>query len=247
MKALFAKFLDFQGVMSEARVTAVKKYTCCWPAEVPIVRAEFIKATAAFGGIKIGYPTSYVHWEDNYKEEFINKFPHSKIPAWEGKDGFRLFESAPIARYTAGLAPEAGLLGTNGKEAALVDQWVHLIEEVNDFTENIDEVLDGTLPYSKSLHSTFVAGQLRGFNTINGHLATRTFLVGERITLTDIYVASLFLRAYGIDIATVERAKLPHLMRHMETVINQPVFEGIFPPIPTLEKAKAYVAPKKGT
>lgn len=58
-----------------------------------------IKATAAFGGVKIGYPTSYVHFEDNYKKEFIAKFPHSKVPAWEGKGGFKLFESAPIARY----------------------------------------------------------------------------------------------------------------------------------------------------
>ncbi|KAJ7146723.1 glutathione S-transferase C-terminal-like protein [Mycena epipterygia] len=206
-----------------------------------------IKATAAFGGVKIGYPTSYVHFEDNYKQDFIAKFPHSKVPAWEGKDGFKLFESAPIARYVAGLAPAAGLLGKNAKEAALVYQWVHLIEEVNDNTENIDGILDGTLvPYSKTIHTTFVANQLCGLNTINGHLATRTFLVGERITLADIYVASLVLRACGINIATAERAKLPHLMRHLETVINQPVFEGIFHPIPVLEKPKAYVAPKKG-
>ncbi|KAJ7503352.1 glutathione S-transferase C-terminal-like protein [Mycena galericulata] len=205
-----------------------------------------IKATAAFGGIKIGYPSSYVHFEDNYKDEFIAKFPHSKIPAWEGKDGFRLFESAPIARYVAGLAPASGLLGNNSQEAALVDQWVHLIEEVNDCTENIDAVVDGDLvPYTKPMHSSFVAGQLRGFSTINGHLATRTFLVGERITLADIYVASLFLRACTINLDTAERAKLPHLVRHMETVLNQPVFEGIFPPIPVLEKAKAYVPPKK--
>ncbi|KAJ7470970.1 glutathione S-transferase C-terminal-like protein [Mycena latifolia] len=205
-----------------------------------------IKATAAFGGIKIGYPTGYVHFQDNYKEDFKAKFPHSKLPAWEGKDGFRLFESAPIARYIAGLAPAAGLLGKNAQEAALVDQWVHLIEEVNDYTENIDEIVGGDLvPYSKSIHASFVAGQLRGLTTINGHLATRTFLVGERITLADIYVASLVLRACGISIDTAARAKLPHLMRHLETIINQPVFEGIFHPIPVLEKAVAYVPPKK--
>ncbi|KAJ6524287.1 hypothetical protein DFH09DRAFT_1286438 [Mycena vulgaris] len=138
-----------------------------------------IKATAAFGGIKIGYPTDYVHFEDNYKEEFIAKFPHSKIPAWEGSDGFRLNR------------------------------------------------------------------QLRGLATINSHLATRTFLVGERITLADIYVPSLVLRACGISLDTAQRVKLPHLMRFLETIVNQPVFAGIFPPIPILEKARAHVAPKK--
>ncbi|KAJ7056838.1 glutathione S-transferase C-terminal-like protein [Mycena amicta] len=205
-----------------------------------------IKATAAFGGVKIGFPTNYVHYEDNYKEEFTSKFPHSKIPAWEGKNGFTLFESAPIARYVAGLAPKSGLLGNTAQERALVDQWVHLIEEVNDNTENIDQILDGTLaPYSKPIHTAFVNQQLRGLNTLNTHLATRTFLVGERITLADIYVAALVLRACGINVDTAERKKLPHLIRHLETVINQPVFEGIFPPVPVLEKAKTYVAPKK--
>ncbi|KAJ7692084.1 glutathione S-transferase C-terminal-like protein [Mycena rosella] len=205
-----------------------------------------IKATAAFGGIKIGYPKGYVHFEDNYKEDFRAKFPHGKIPAWEGADGFTLFESAPIARYVAGLAPSAGLLGKSAQEAALVDQWVHLIEEVNENTENIDQILDGMLvPYSKSIHASFIAGQLRGLTTVNGHLATRTFLVGERITLADIYVASLVLRACGISIDVAARAKLPHLMRHLETIVNQPMFEGIFQPIPVLEKARAYAAPKK--
>ncbi|KAF7311946.1 Glutathione S-transferase C-terminal-like protein [Mycena indigotica] len=211
-----------------------------------ITKHPQIKATAAFGGIKLKFPSDYVHYEDNYKEEFKVKFPHSKIPAWEGNDGFLLFESAAIARYVAGISPESGLLGKNIQEAALVDQWVHLIEEVNDNTENIDQILDGTLaPYSKSIHAYFVSQQFRGLTTLNAHLATRTFLVGERITLADIYVAALTLRACGINVDTAARKKIPHLMRHLETLIHQPIFEGIFFPVPVLEKAPVYVAPKK--
>lgn len=92
------------------------------------------------------------------------------------------------------------------------------------------------------MHASFVGWQLRALNTINGHLATHEFLVGERITVADIYVAGLVLRACGINIDTAARAGLPNLMRHMEAVLEQPVFEGIFPPIPVLEKAKEYVA-----
>ncbi|KAF7317251.1 Glutathione S-transferase C-terminal-like protein [Mycena chlorophos] len=205
-----------------------------------------IKAAAAFGGIKLGFPANYVHHEDNHKEEFKSKFPHSKIPAWLGSDGFTLFESAPVARYVASLAPNSGLLGSNLRERTLIDQWVHLIEEVNDNTENIEEILDGDLvPYTKPMHTTFISQQLRGLTTLNNHLATRTFFVGERITLADIYVGALVLRACHINIDTAERKKLPHLMRHLETVVNQPVFEGIFPSVPVLEKARAYVPPKK--
>ena len=36
---------------------------------------------------------------DNKKPEFLSKFPHGKIPAFDGADGFKLFEGAAIARY----------------------------------------------------------------------------------------------------------------------------------------------------
>lgn len=45
-------------------------------------------------------PASYVHFEDNKKPEFLAKFPHGKIPALDGADGFKLFETYPIARYS---------------------------------------------------------------------------------------------------------------------------------------------------
>ncbi|KAJ7628743.1 glutathione S-transferase C-terminal-like protein [Roridomyces roridus] len=199
-----------------------------------------IKATAAYAGIKIAYPASYIHFEDNYKPDFVTKFPYSKVPAWEGADGFTLFESAPIARYIASLAPESGLLGKTAKEAALIDQWIHLMEEANNYTENIELYIQHVLtPYSKSSHELFVQYQIRALRVLNSHLAQRTFLVGDALTLADIFIAALVLRACGINIATAERAKLPHLVRHMEMVLNQPVFveAGIFPPIPVLDKA----------
>lgn len=58
-----------------------------------------IKAAAAFGGVEIATPAAYEHRVDNKKPEFLAKFPHGKIPAWEGPDGFKLFEAAAIARY----------------------------------------------------------------------------------------------------------------------------------------------------
>ena len=58
-----------------------------------------IRAAAALGGVEIELPTQYEHYVDNKKPEFLSKFPHGKIPAWEGKDGFKLFEGQAIARY----------------------------------------------------------------------------------------------------------------------------------------------------
>ena len=57
-------------------------------------------AAAAFQGIEVAFPENYQHMVDNKKPEYLSKFPHGKIPAWEGADGFCLFEGYAIARYS---------------------------------------------------------------------------------------------------------------------------------------------------
>ena len=58
-----------------------------------------IKAAAVLSGLSVDHPESYVHYEDNKKPEFLAKFASGKIPAFEDKEGFTLFEATAIARY----------------------------------------------------------------------------------------------------------------------------------------------------
>ncbi|KAJ7819245.1 elongation factor 1-gamma [Mycena leptocephala] len=208
---------------------------------------KIIRATAAFAGVAIDLPTDYVHFDTNKKPAFLSKFPHGKIPSWEGKDGFILFEGAAIARYIASLAPNSGLLGKTKEDAALIDQWIHLMEAEAEFNATqINFLVRGMMsPYSKPIHTTFHERQTRALATLEKHISTRTFFVGERITLADIYVATLVQRQCSINLDTAARATLPNLIRHMETVINQPAFANIYEPTEVLEKAPVYVAPKK--
>lgn len=94
------------------------------------------------------------------------------MPAFEDNNGLKLFEGAPIARHgklhamvhslhpvnqrhkpVSSLAPESGLLGKDGSEAALVDQWVHFGEtEIAMFSYEIMALVAGYLgPYSKEV------------------------------------------------------------------------------------------------
>ncbi|KAJ7134365.1 hypothetical protein C8R44DRAFT_956162 [Mycena epipterygia] len=188
-------------------------------------RPNAIRAIAALGGVAIDLPQAYTHMEDKKKPEILKKFPHGKILAWEGKDGFLLFESVAIARYSK-----------TTEEAALVDQWVHVMEtEVDAFTSIIVNLVAGRIsPYSKPqpcpLASYLMNRQLRGLYTLEKHISSRTFFVGEGITLADIYIAALMQRAYSYNIDTPTRAKIPNFMRHVKTVINQPAFAKVFEP-----------------
>ncbi len=55
-------------------------------------------------GLQVDLPENYVHHQDNDKPEFRAKFPHGKIPALDGADGFKLFETTAIARYSESTA-----------------------------------------------------------------------------------------------------------------------------------------------
>ena len=54
---------------------------------------------AASAGFTIDVAENYTHFVDNKKPEYLAKFASGKIPAFETKDGFTLFEGVVIARY----------------------------------------------------------------------------------------------------------------------------------------------------
>ncbi|OBZ74601.1 Elongation factor 1-gamma [Grifola frondosa] len=206
-----------------------------------------IRAVAAFGGLKIDLPEHYTHFEDNKKPEFLAKFPHGKIPALDAADGFKLFESTAIARYVAALAPNSTLLGSNLKEAALIDQWVSFADnEIGSHTQFIFQLCKGAItPYAKPIHTTLAERQLRSLKTVEQHLSTRTFLVTERITLADITLASVLQRSFSVTIDAALRAQLPNLVRHYETIVNQPSIKAVFGETEFCEKPLQFVPPPK--
>ncbi|KZP33200.1 eEF1-gamma domain-containing protein [Athelia psychrophila] len=207
---------------------------------------KVIRSVAVLGGLQIDLPENYTHYEDNKKPEFLAKFPHGKIPGWEGKDGFLLTEGVPIAKYLASLAPNSGLLGADAKDAALVDQWIHFVDtEVEAPQRIVNQMLSGIFPYLKPIHTNMMERVTRSLTTVNSHLATRTFLVTERITVADLVLASTLQLAVGITVDAELRAKLPNVARHLETIVNQPKLKEIFGETTYVEKALQFVPPKK--
>ncbi|KIJ41073.1 hypothetical protein M422DRAFT_229875 [Sphaerobolus stellatus SS14] len=205
-----------------------------------------VLAVAALAGVKLDIPTDYKHHEDNLKEPFLAKFASGKIPALETKDGFTLFESTAIARYIAKQAPNANLVGSTNEEAAIIDQWVSFVDcELIPVSSNVHALLGGRLPYTKPLETAFQEKRERAYATLNNHLSTRTFFVGERITLADVHVASAFISAFKYTFDVQKRKQYPHITRHFETIINQPKLKPIFGDIPYCEKAIVFTPPAK--
>ncbi|KAK7684477.1 hypothetical protein QCA50_012424 [Cerrena zonata] len=210
-------------------------------------KGKRIRAAAALAGLTVDLPANYTHYQDNKKPEFTAKFPHGKIPALETKDGFHLFESVAIGNYIASLAPNSTLLGSSPEERALIDQWIQFADnEIDGHVGFIYQICNGILtPYAKPLHTAFIDRITRGLTTLEKHLAARTFIVGERISLADINVASVIQRVVALILDAPARAKFPNTIRHLETIANHPKITEIFGPIAYCEKPLAFVPPAK--
>ncbi|KIL64615.1 hypothetical protein M378DRAFT_24485 [Amanita muscaria Koide BX008] len=205
-----------------------------------------IRATAAYGGLELASPESYEHYVDNKKPEFLAKFPHGKIPSFEGADGFKLSEGIPIALYIASQAPNSGLYGPDPKDIALINQWIHLAEsEFDSSTITIFLLLRHMIPYIKPLHTLSLERAQRALNTFDAHLKTRTFLVGDRITLADIVLAGYIKQGLKFSLDAEFRAKIPNVIRHFETIVNQPKLKDVFGTYEYVEKIQYTPPPKE--
>lgn len=143
-----------------------------------------------------------------------NKFPLEVTPAMEDTN-ITLFGADAIMFYLAGeMMKEA-----NGSE---VLQWMQWSEG-----QLIPNVLSYVLPSVSAVHvdsemleaaKAELFTQLKCFNEL---LLTRTFLVGERLSLADISVAMDLLPAYQYVLDDAARVSLVNVNRWFRTIINQ--------------------------
>merc|ERR1712193_434686 len=152
--------------------------------------------------------------------EFLKKFPLGKVPAFEGSDGTCLFESDAIAYYVANAQLRGG---DSCLHQAQVAQYVS-------FAQN--EVLPaactwvfptmGIMQFNKTSTERAKEDVKAALKCLNDHLLTRTFLVGERLTLADIAVATTMLSLYKQVLDPAFRKPFVNVTRWFTTVVNQP-------------------------
>ena len=82
----------------------------------------------------------------------------------------------------------------------------------------------------------------RAFNTLEKVLKNKTYLVGGCLTLADISVAPVVLRAAKVYLDNSNISKYPSVVRFVETVLTQPQIAQFWT-IEWPEKALTYIPP----
>ena len=150
---------------------------------------------------------------------FLAKNPNGRVPLLELDDGRVLAESNAILLYLAEGTP---YLPADRFERALVNQWLF-------FEQYSHEPNIATLRYwithrvLDDERRAMVAGKRRwgyaALDVMEGHLATRRYLVAERYTVADI---ALYAYTHVAEEGEFDLGRYPAIRRWLERVASAP-------------------------
>jgi len=154
----------------------------------------------------------------------VKKFPTGKVPAYENDGGVHLFESNAIAHFLS----NEQLRGKTVAEQSQVLQWIEYGErEINPASATLVYPCMGIMQFNKQNNERAKDELKHILQLLNNYLRTRTYLVGERITLADIAVACDLLLLFQWIIEPSLREPYPHVTRWFSTLIHQKEFQAV--------------------
>jgi len=186
--------------------------------------------SAGYGGHNVLLDENFELGSSDRSETFLKKFPHGKVPAVELKDGTCLSESNSAAFY---LAPDQLRCGQDLLGQAEVLKWMFISE--TDLTPAVCNwifPIMGILPESQE-QARGESDTMKLIALLNEELRTKTWLVGERITLADICPAVVFHLVFKFRPNVAD--KYPHFKRWFTTVVNQKEVKAVLEKYPGVE------------
>lgn len=105
--------------------------------------------------------------------------------------------------------------------------------------------LIGRDPYNKKSVDDSQKRTAANIKVLSDHLLINTYLVSERLTLADIFLASIITRGYEHFFDAEWRKENPSVHRWYETVVNQEIFKSVAGEAKFIDKAIPNVPPKK--
>ncbi|XP_071701641.1 elongation factor 1-gamma 1-like [Rutidosis leptorrhynchoides] len=192
---------------------------------------------AEYVGVEVKISDIFQNGVLNMSSEF-RMHPIGRFPVLETPDG-PVFESNAIARYVAYGSP---LFGSSPIEYGQIEQWIDFSSSTLD--ANLRRVIAPRMGYGlqiKSADAVFTDALKKGLGVLNTHLASRTFLVGDSVTLADIITTCNLLLGFRMLMTKNFTCQFPNVERYFWNMISQPNFSKIIGEVKQVE-AKPKVA-----
>jgi len=194
---------------------------------------------AKYNGVDIQVPNFDASSRDS--NDFQKKSPLGKIPTLETREG-SIWEPNAIARYVSRQG-KASLYGSSPFEASSIDNWIEYAANEIELPGSVWVFpILGYIPNNAVATNKAKADIRKSLDFLNKHLLTRTYLVGERISLADIVVSVALLRLYERVLDGPFRKQFGNTNRLFQTCVNQPEFKSVIGDVKLSEKME--VAPE---
>ena len=105
--------------------------------------------------------------------------------------------------------------------------------------------LIGRDPFNKKTVEDSQKATLKAMSVLEEHLLVNTFLVGERITLADLFATSVASRGFQFVFDKKWRTEYPNVTRWYETIYNQPIYSAVVDKLSFIDEAIPNHPPKK--
>lgn len=157
-------------------------------------------------------------------EEFAKSFPLKKAPAFEDPTGFKLTEVIAIIEYFISIAEDKTLKGKTTKDAAQVLRWLSFLNQ-----DVIDSWVQVNFVQKTEEGKAAATERLANlFKYIDGELENKVYIVGDYLTVADVYLFAVFPSMNATINITEE--SYPNIYKwHAFVKAEEPVIKAIFP------------------
>ncbi|KAI9292731.1 glutathione S-transferase [Neoconidiobolus thromboides FSU 785] len=179
--------------------------------------------TAKVSGVEIDFDPSFQFGVDNKTPEYIAKFPLGQTPAFEGKDGTLLTESAAVALHIASQKQNNPLLGKDVNEHSKIFQYI-FFGETSVFPAFLPILLPhiGFAPYDEKAEAHHYQNLDQPLSYLDKELKGKQYLVGNHLTLADINLYFCLDTLYSGFFSCQDRNRYQNLSKYIDYIGNLP-------------------------
>ena len=183
--------------------------------------------TAEYAGVMLDIPP-FRMGVDNTSKDFFEMSPRGALPVLETATQPPAFISEPnaIARYIARLG--SCLYGETCVQEAQVESWIDVT------TAKLDApLMSALLPLlgvgdrCEAKEKKAMEAVASAMRTLDAHLETHTFLVGESITLADVVAVCNMHLGFKLLFDGAYRKEFRNVTRYFRTCVQQPFFKKV--------------------
>lgn len=141
---------------------------------------------------------------------------------------------------------KTSLLGKTKQDYASILRWMSFANtEVLPPIASYFRPIQGLDPYNKKNVDEALKSTNASLKVLEDHLLVHTYLVGERISLADLFVAGMLSRGFEFIFDKAWREQHPTVTRWYETIYHQPIYKAVVPELKFIDEALKNQPPAK--